>query len=183
MVGTMSKWDHLSPDDIIRERDENGLSWANVAKVLELGNPSTARAAYTALTGKPHTASTMPGRAAVTHRSGVKTAASMVKPRRNFAPGWDRDTDPQEIVNAVVGHTISVRRDVGRVKGPGSFVEEMDVEHVLSFTECNGSVVMKFAEPQPGIRNANWKDVPPAYVNASKTRVRSIEIEKIVRVK
>lgn len=130
-----------SAEDIIRERDERGLSWAQVAANLDLGSPGAARKAYTDLTGRPHTDSQMQGRRAP-RGSGVRVSG-----RKTFAVQWDDDSDQDEIetrLNGVwveesgepgsksyvpghwSGSTITVHRKYG--------IEEVRVGHVMAFS-------------------------------------------------
>lgn len=93
-----------SLEDIVRERDERGLSWAQVAANLNLGSPSGARAAYTRLTGRHHSESNP-----TIKRSGVSKTASGARRRMN-ALEWDDDTDQDLIIEAVTHHDINVQR-------------------------------------------------------------------------
>ena len=57
----MTKEDKALKDDLVRLRDTEQNSWANVAATLGLGSPGAARRAYSALV-RPHTDSVLDGR-------------------------------------------------------------------------------------------------------------------------
>ena len=57
----MTKEDKAFKDDLVRLRDTEQNSWANVAAALGLGSPGAARRAYSALV-RPHTDSVLDGR-------------------------------------------------------------------------------------------------------------------------
>jgi hypothetical protein len=81
-----------------RLRDAEGNSWAKVATALGLGSPGAARRAYTALTGRHHTASVLPGRA---------SKGGAVQPVNLAGSTLDA------IREAIAGRTIVVQRKGG----------------------------------------------------------------------
>ena len=101
----------FTSDDIIRERDHKGQTWRKVAQILGLGNPGAARTAYTTLTGVQHNQS-----------------QPLVKrqPKGSFSgkgvdrPGWDDDTDQDEIIERVQGEWIPPHGE-GKNYTPGHF--------------------------------------------------------------
>lgn len=95
--------------DIIRARDEQGLSWRQVAVNLNLGSPSAARSAYTALTGKHHSESQMTGKRA-SSRGTVGTVKSNT--RKVYAPEWTDESDQDEIIERLQGSRITVTRTI-----------------------------------------------------------------------
>lgn len=130
-------------EDIVRERDEKGLSWKQVATNLNLGNPSAARKAYAELTGRSHTESQpILKRAPKGHNA---TGRKMVN------PGWNDDSDQYEIEaklngpwvepegepgtkNYRPGHWSGSRILVKRSLNGRSWEEEVRVAHVTAFT-------------------------------------------------
>lgn len=130
-----------SAEDIIRERDERGLSWAQVAANLDLGSPGAARKAYTDLTGRPHTDSQMQGRRAP-RGSGVRVSG-----RKTFAVQWDDDSDQDEIETRLNGVWVEESGEPGsKSYTPGHWsgstitvarrygIEEVRVGHVMAFS-------------------------------------------------
>lgn len=128
-------------EDIIRERDERGLSWAQVAANLDLGSPGAARKAYTDLTGRPHTDSQMQGRRAP-RGSGVRVSG-----RKTFAVQWDDDSDQDEIETRLNGVWVEESGEPGsKSYTPGHWsgstitvarrygIEEVRVGHVMAFS-------------------------------------------------
>lgn len=125
------KWAHVTAEDITQARDSDGLSWRDVATKLGLGSPSTARAAYTDLTGRSHKDSQMTGRRARTRTS---SAAAVVRPEWNF------DTDVDTITEAITGRMIVVKRSGGHeeeiiVRSVADYHEEGDATLVVNFWE------------------------------------------------
>lgn len=109
-------------EDVVRERDEKGLSWAQVAANLGLGNPSAARKAYTLLTGKPHSSSNP-----IINRS---SGGGWKGRKATHSPLWDDDSDQDEIIEMVTGRVIFVVRDYKGTK----WEEEMFVDRVAAFS-------------------------------------------------
>ncbi len=91
-------------EDIVRERDDRGLSWAQVAANLSLGSPGGARAAYTRLTGRHHSESNP-----TIKRSGAAKSISGSRRKMNQRV-WDDDSDQDEIIEAVTHHDILIER-------------------------------------------------------------------------
>lgn len=92
-------------EDIVRERDEKGLSWKQVAVNLDLGSPGAARSAYTRLTGRPHNESALGKRAKRLPKGVVRGAL-----RKTHAPEWNDDSDQDEIIERITGSVIVVNR-------------------------------------------------------------------------
>lgn len=107
-------------EDIVRERDERGLSWAQVAANLNLGSPSGARSAYTKLTGRPHNESQPLLTRSSKNLLGKHTKANSVQ--------WDDDTDQDDIIAAITHHRIVVRRKVGELELPDEMVHVSRIE-------------------------------------------------------
>lgn len=129
-----AKWAHVTAEDIVAARDTDGLSWRDVATKLGLGSPSTARAAYTDLTGRSHKESQMTGRRARTRTS---SAAAVVRPEWNF------DTDVDTITEAITGRMIVVQRK-------GGHEEEIIVKRVAEYVEEGDALVVHFFEKGTG---------------------------------
>lgn len=133
---TGKKWAHVTAEEITQARDGDGLSWRDVATKLGLGSPSTARAAYTDLTGRSHKDSQMTGRRARTRTS---SAAAVVRPEWNF------DTDVDIITEAITGRMIVVSR-MG-----GAYEEEIVVRSVADYSEeGDATLVVNFYEKGTG---------------------------------
>lgn len=111
-------------EDIVRERDANGLSWRQVAINLELGSPGQARKAYTELTGTDHQDSQPIVKRAPKGSVGIG--------RRKVArPDWNDDSDQAEIEERLTNRRITVQR--GLV--PGSVhTEEIRCVRVTEFS-------------------------------------------------
>lgn len=129
----------ITAEDIVRERDERGLSWAQVAKNLDLASPGAARSAYTKLTGRPHTESQMQGRRAP-RGTGVRSTN-----RKTVGVQWDDDSDQDEIEQRLNGAWIE-ESGTGKDYTPGHWSgstivvarkygeEEVRVKVVKAFT-------------------------------------------------
>lgn len=96
----------ITKEDIIRERDERKLSWAQVARNLELGNPGAARKAYAELTGRSHKDS----------KPIVQRAPKGIGNRRTETPLWDDDTDQEEIEAKLNGPWVEAEGEPGTKK-------------------------------------------------------------------
>lgn len=154
-------------EDIIRERDERGLSWAQVAKNLDLKSPGAARAAYTKLTGRPHTESVMQGRAA--RGTGVRATN-----RKTAAPEWGDDSDQDEIEAKLNGRWIE-ESGSGKDYTPGhwsgstivirrkhGYEEEVRVKQVTAFTfgkDGNLPLTIEFRSGNGAFRAVYAKDI------------------------
>lgn len=135
----------ITEADIVRERDERGLSWKQVAINLGLGNPGAARRAYAELTGRPHDSS-QPLLARAPKGSGA---------RKTLTPLWDDDSDQDEIEaklngpwveesgegkNYKPGHWtgsfIKVRRSLARAGDAADleWTDELHVSRTAAFT-------------------------------------------------
>lgn len=116
----------FTAEDITKLRVEQGLSWRQVAVNLELGGPSAARTAYTALTGLDYRDTDMkPGKRA---RSTMGTAKAST--RKVFAPEWGDESDQDEIIERLTNARIVVARNV---KGT-TYTEEILVGGVKRLT-------------------------------------------------
>lgn len=126
-------------EQIEHERDTRGLSWAQVANNLGLGNPGAARKAYAELTGRPHNSS----------QPVVTRAPKGAATKRTVTPLWDDDSDQEEIEAALngpwveasgegkdyrpahwSGSAIKVRRRLGEME----WEEQLRVSRTDSFT-------------------------------------------------
>lgn len=133
----------ITEADIVRERDERGLAWKQVAINLGLGNPGAARRAYAELTGRPHDSS-QPLLARAPRGSGA---------RQTLTPLWDDDSDQADIEaklngpwveesgegkNYKPGHWagsfIKVRRSVVRPERTLDWEDELEVARTAAFT-------------------------------------------------
>lgn len=104
-------WGHLTKEQITHARDVERLSWRDVANKLELKSPSTARNAYTALTGRPHNESQV----IVTRApKGVGGITGKHRAKVITAPAWDDWTEDEEVIAAITGRTIIVARQYGK---------------------------------------------------------------------
>lgn len=129
----------ITAEDIVRERDQRGLSWAQVAANLDLSSPGAARKAYTDLTGRPHTDSQMQGRRA------ARGTGARVSGRKTFAVEWGDDSDQDEIETRLNGVWVEESGD-GKSYQPGHWsgstitvqrkygIEEVRVGQVQAFT-------------------------------------------------
>jgi hypothetical protein len=116
---------NFTAEDITKLRDEQGLSWRQVAVNLDLGSPGLARKAYTDLTGRDYHDSVMTGRRA------KSDPLRSVRPRRKvFAPEWNDESDQDEIIERVSGATIVVERTLRGVQTE----EEISVGRVTKLT-------------------------------------------------
>jgi hypothetical protein len=116
---------NFTAEALIAARSEGkGRSWAELAKMFDLGNPGAARKAWAELTGTPHTeAPELSGRA----RKGSSASRTVA------APEWNDDTDRQEIVDRLVGSTITIRRTLyGKTQE-----EVLDVAKVFKYDDTN----------------------------------------------
>lgn len=86
-------------EELEEARDVQGLSWRAVAQACNLANPGQARTAYTELTGRPHHESQP--KVARAPRGTGQVAVKREAVRVNNAPGWNVDTDQDEIINAL----------------------------------------------------------------------------------
>lgn len=124
-VATGKKYD-CTAEDIIRERDELAQSWRKVGEVLGLGSPGNARAAYTALTGKPHTESSPIVRQRAPRADGAPRARRGSAPKKvTRDPKWHDDSNQDEIAAKMEGALITLERAGGR--------EEIRVQRVIEF--------------------------------------------------
>lgn len=135
---TKGSWP-CTAEDVVRERDQRGLSWRQVAANLGLGSPGQARTAYTELTGKPHYESQP-----IVKRAPKGTVGKVVD-----SPGWDDDSDQEEIEARLNGSWIEASGE-GQNYTPahwsGSFIvvrhkqgdyvwdEDCEVSYVTAFT-------------------------------------------------
>jgi hypothetical protein len=120
----------VTAEDLIRERDDKGLSWRQVGINLDLGSPSAARKAYTKLTGKPHWESQM--------KEGARAKAGTVSSgRKTLEPVWFDDSDQDEIIAAITHRNIVVRRTLKNERAGQVFELPEETVHV--------SRIIKFA--------------------------------------
>lgn len=144
----------FTAEDIRKLRDDQGLSWRQVAVNLDLGSPGAARKAYTTLTGLDYHSSVMTGR-----RAKSDPLRSVRPARKVFAPVWNDDTDQDEIIDKLRGATITVRRTLV----PGE--EFIDVGRVtkLSWDGKDEALCVHFTEKHSGgsraVRVANIMEV------------------------
>lgn len=109
----------VTEEAIVKARDEDQLSWRQVAITLGLGSPGAARKAYTELTGRDYRDS------AITKRAPRGTGSSS---KATLHPEWNNKTDHEEIKDALFGRTIEVERQYGtepeliRIGGGVTFV-------------------------------------------------------------
>jgi hypothetical protein len=114
VVKVRSKNATCTAEDVVRERDERGLSWKQVAINLELGSPSAARTAYTRLTGRPHNESNTEVKRAPRLPKSVVRAER----RKTLHPKWTDDSDQDEIIERIDGSVIVVRRVFRKIELP-----------------------------------------------------------------
>lgn len=119
-----TKWGDLTAEDLERERDTEGKSWVAVAQALGLSSPTQARTAYTELTGLPHYESRMPEGSKA--RAPRNTTPRARKKAASLNPGWNDDSDQDEIIAALDGRFILVARS-------GGHTEEVAVSRVTEF--------------------------------------------------
>jgi hypothetical protein len=115
----------VTAEDLIRERDEKGLSWRQVGINLDIGSPSAARKAYTMLTGRPHYESQM--------KEGARAKPGTAR-RKTFEPVWFDDSDQDEIIEAITHRTIVVARTIKRSTFELTMPEErVHVSRIVKF--------------------------------------------------
>lgn len=157
---TRKSIDHVTLEDIVRERDENGLSWAQVAINLDLGSPGAARSAYEKLTGRHHSESNPVARRAPSSRSGLGVRPER---RKTFVPKWDDESDQDDIASTISNRVITV---VTECYG-SERAEEIAVGRIVKFTfdgkDEDGPLVIHFHDKYNGasrsIRVADIKNV------------------------
>lgn len=126
-------------EDLVKERDHAGRSWAQVAVNLGLGSPGQARKAYSELV-RPHHESQM---------SGKRARTAVAKNRRTESPGWNDDSAQEEIEarlngewieetgsgsNFIPAHWSGSDIVVRRQSGSYVYEEEIQVKYVVEFT-------------------------------------------------
>lgn len=133
-------------DQLVAERDTAGRSWAQVAINLGLGSPGQARKAYSALV-RPHHESQM---------SGKRASRAAVKGRTVDSPGWNDDSDQDEIEARLNGTWVEASGEPGgknympahwsgsdiairRTVGEHVYEEEIQVKYVTEFSFGRGS--------------------------------------------
>jgi hypothetical protein len=116
----------FSAEDIVQARDTQGLSWRQVAVNLNLGSPSAARSAYTALTGRHHSESGT----AVRRSTAGTVGTAKANTRKVYAPAWTDESDQDEIIERLPGSRITVQRTI---KGTTT-LEELLVGKVRKLT-------------------------------------------------
>ena len=97
----------FTAEDISKLRDEQGLSWRQVAINLDLGGPSAARTAYTTLTGRDYRETVMTGR-----RIKTESGSAKISTRKVYAPEWTDESDQDEIIDRMTNARIIVERNV-----------------------------------------------------------------------
>lgn len=148
----------FSAEDIVRLRDEQALSWRQVAVNLELGSPSAARSAYTALTGLDYRDSQP-----IVKRTKTDMGTAKVSTRKFYAPEWSDESDQDEIIERLQGARIIVSRDV---KG-STLEEDIRVTKVVKLTwdgkNQDGPLAVHLIEKETGgmrcFRVADIKEV------------------------
>lgn len=124
----------ITAEEIRRERDARGLSWAQVAKNLNLPSPRAAHMAYVRLTGED------------SKGQGKRTMTGFgVRSTKTFAVQWDDDSDQDEIEERLNGAWVE-EAGSGKDYRPGHWsgsliivqrkygVEEVKVGHCKAFT-------------------------------------------------
>lgn len=162
-------WD-ITKEQIEDARDGKGLSWADVAKLLNLGNPGAARRAYTELTGRDHSTSVMTGRRA---RSGASSRSKL------DLPTWDANSDRQEMVDRLTNATIVVKSSLYGDNGP---TEELNVAHIRKFDDSDPErPAIEFIE---GIYRKDAKS-GEEYLDGKQSTgaIRTVFIDRIVEVR
>lgn len=173
-------WGHVTKDAILEARDGLRLSWRDVANKLDLGSPSTARKAYTALTGKAHNTS-----AVVVKRAPNGVGEEITGKRKAIIsrPEWDDWTLDETVTEAITGRILIVDR-----KG------REDELHVTTGMESLGAGGRKGLTQwknvkvlQHGIRTRNsaGEPVPPyfCFTEAGTTNARIVAVEEIIAIR
>lgn len=104
-------------------RDEDGMSWEDIAKSVGLTNAGSAKQVYKTLVGVDPSGTVAGNRAP----RGSRSDRAVVR------PSWDDDADTDDITDTIDGRTIYVRRP-GRPE-----LEEVRVSSVLYFDTETGS--------------------------------------------
>lgn len=142
-------------DQIRNERDTKGLSWRQVAVNLGLGSPGGARAAYTALTGRPHSDA-----APTTNRATRSNTGASGQRLRTTAPEWNDDTDQDLIMDAITHRDIVVRRVAKGIPFPDESVHVAKIVR-FAYDGANGQgdlIVHVFTKEQCQCRLADPRD-------------------------
>jgi hypothetical protein len=116
----MAKWDHVTAEQIEKERDEYGNSWRQVGINLEIGSPTTARNAYEALTGRSHSEKT----ATATVRNSAEIGTSKSSTSKTVQANWDDDSDQDEIIEKCANARLVIHRGL-KVDEDGKAVAEI----------------------------------------------------------
>lgn len=148
-----------------------GRSWADVAKMLDLPNPGAARKAWLDLTGEPHTsAPELVGKRA---RRGSSSSARLA------APKWGDLTDRQEIVDRLMGSTITVKASA---YGDTGATETLHVGKVKKYDDTDPSrPAVVFVEGVFRKDQKTGQDVLDMKVSTGATR--TVFIDRIIEVR
>lgn len=123
----------FTAEDIVRERDEHGLSWRQVAVNLDLANPGQARKAYKELTGVDHKQS----KPEVKRDTAMGTEPGNVKMRSGrkiLRPEWHDDLTEEEQLELIDRLTRSRITVVRTIKGGIEVPEEIRTGKVHGLT-------------------------------------------------
>lgn len=149
---------NFTAEDIAKLRDEQGLSWRQVAVNLELGSPGAARKAYTDLTGTDYRDSNPTVKRAKTTMGSAKMST-----RKFLAPEWNDDSDQEEIIGKCENARLIVRRDVKGIMLEEDIRATKVVRMSWDGPEDDGPLAITFIEAQTGaartIRVADIKEV------------------------
>lgn len=146
--------------------DGSGRSWADVAKILGLPNPGAARKAWADLMGQPHTQA----KQIVTRAKRGSGESS-----RLATPKWDAASDPQTIVDTLLGAKITVTSRYGAT-------ETLQVAKVLKFDNTDPEApAVEIVEGVYGRDSKTGERIMLPKVSTGHTR--TIALSRIVEVR
>lgn len=157
----------FTAEDLRHAREDgSGRSWADVAKLLGLPNPGAARKAWADLMGQPHTQA----KQIVTRAKRGSGESS-----RLATPTWDAASDPQTIVDTLLGAKITVTSRYGAT-------ETLQVAKVLKFDNTDPEApAVEIVEGVYGRDSKTGERIMLPKVSTGHTR--TIALSRIVEVR
>lgn len=177
-------WANITKEQILEAREGLRLSWRDVANKLDLGSPSTARKAYTALTGKPHTESEV-----LVKRAPRGTNDSITGKRATIItrPEWDDWTLDEDLEAQIKGRTLIVERNGREEELRVSTGMEMIASHEGARKGKTSNQYREYRALVHGIRTRNRKGEPVApyfcFTEAGTTNARTVTVDQILAVR
>lgn len=159
----------ITLEDIVRERDDRGLSWKQVAVNLSLGSPASARSAYTRLTGRAHTDS----QPALNRATRGDTAANGKRLKRE-AVTWEGDEESpmfqDDVVTRITHHDVLVQRTFRGIEVPEEWVHINRIERFAFEGEDEALTVHVFTKHTCECRIADKRDADSGVARAFRLR-------------